>query len=253
MRKVVTILLVLFLLLVLVVMFLFSKLDTVIRTGIETAGPQVTGTKVKLAGVDVQLFSGKAGFNGLAIGNPKGFTSDDAFKVGKVGVEVDLNTIEQKVVLVKSVVIDRVRVNWEGWNGDNLKAIKEKIQIFARTPAGGKNKTEQKKPRGAEKKIIVRDFMFENSSVTVVVDGREIATIKIPDLHLTEIGRQEGGQSIKEVLNLAYRQIFASLQLVIAQNSAALKAKASELPAKGKDTIRKGGLGQAEEKAAGGL
>ncbi len=49
-------------------------LDRLIKTGVESIGPKITGTTVSLDHVNCSVLTGHCRLKGLVVGNPKGFT-----------------------------------------------------------------------------------------------------------------------------------------------------------------------------------
>jgi len=240
MRKIVKILLVLFVLVIVALVVCYIWLGSIIRTGVETIGPEATGTEVTLADVDVSLFSGRAGLGGFVIGSPEGFVSENAFKLGEVGVYVDVDTVMDDVIIVESILIDGAEITWEGWAGNNHKRIMENINKYSGGEAKKEEKPEPEETGGPAKKVVIEDFKFQNSFINVVIGGKQIANIKFPNLHLTGIGRKEGGLTVKEALEQLYEQIFRSQRGSVTENLEMLNKKAEELKAKGEEILREG-------------
>src|SRR2546428_4039062 len=63
-------------------------LGSIIKKGVETVGPQITRTELKLDSATLSLLSGSGKLNGLFVGNPPGFKTESAIKVGSVSVSV---------------------------------------------------------------------------------------------------------------------------------------------------------------------
>ena len=80
-------LVVLVVLVVIVVVATTFFLGSIIKTGVEQAGPKVMGVPMSLANARVSLFTGRVHLDRLVIGNPKGFSTDHAFKVESIVVE----------------------------------------------------------------------------------------------------------------------------------------------------------------------
>ena len=57
-------------------------LDSTIKRGVETYGPQFTKVAVKLESVNLSLLSGGCSMKGFLLGNPEGFQSHSAIAVG---------------------------------------------------------------------------------------------------------------------------------------------------------------------------
>ena len=222
----------------------YNMLGGIIRSGVETIGPEATGGDVRLADVDIRLFSGQAGLGGFVIGNPPGFNSKSAFELGQVSVKVDPGTVIKDVVVINKILIDGAKITWEGLAGDNHKRIMQNIAQFSKTE-GPKKQAETEKSNiegkpGYQKKVIIDDFMFQNSTVDVVLAGQELASLKLPNIHLTGVGRNEGGVTVKEVLDRYYNEIFKSVKSCVADNHAMLLKKAAEFKARGEDLVKQG-------------
>jgi hypothetical protein len=215
-------------------------LDSIIRSGVETVAPRVTGTSITLADVDISLISSRAGLNGFVIGNPEGFESESAFKLGKVEVDIDAGTIMDDVIKIESILIDGAEITWEGWAGDNHKKIMENVDTFTASDDKSEKKTEPVKKAEPGKKIIIKDFKFQNSSIIFFLGGKQIAKLEYPDLHLTDIGGKEGGQSIGETVIQSYDQIFASLGSSITKNKTMLIKNVMELSEENEKILQEG-------------
>src|SRR5207247_1474064 len=81
------------LLIVVAVVVISSSLSSIIKAGVETVGPKITGTTMKLDGMDLSLFSGKGRLKGLVIGNPPGFQAERAFKLADTKLKGQALTI----------------------------------------------------------------------------------------------------------------------------------------------------------------
>lgn len=240
MKKIFKFVLVLFLLILVALAVIYYLLGNIVRTGVETVGPEATGANVTLADVDLSLFSGQAALGGFVIGNPEGFTSKNAFELGKVAVGVDLVTVFDDVIIVKDIFIDGAKITWEGWAGDNHRKIMENIEKYTGGPVKKETDLEKKEPPGPQKKVIIENVQFQNSSIAFVISGKQIAELEFPNLHLTDIGRKQGGQTIKEALQQMYQQIIESLGRAVTQNSQLLQQKAAELQLMGKEMLQQG-------------
>jgi uncharacterized protein involved in outer membrane biogenesis len=82
-----------------------SKLGPIIKNAVNTYGPKLTKTEVSLSDVNISLLSGKAKPKDLILGNPQGFKSAEAMKVGSILVDVD-----EKSLTKDTIVIDKIEV-----------------------------------------------------------------------------------------------------------------------------------------------
>jgi uncharacterized protein involved in outer membrane biogenesis len=169
-----------------------------IATGtINTAGPKILGVPVSVQSVQVGLLRGHFGLNGLVIGNPEGFKTPEAVRLGKVDVRVKMASLFSDVLIIDRVHVVGPEITYEvGLKGTNIGAIQDKVA----SPKMGKEE-----PKAAEKpakKVQIGDFLIEGGKIhlsTVGMAGHEV-TVPLPTIHLTDIGKDSGGASPKEVI-----------------------------------------------------
>jgi len=75
------------------VVILLSNLDSIIKTAVEEVGSEATQAKVTLSKVEISADEGKAALRGFSVGNPAGYETPTAFKLGEVAVTLDLGTV----------------------------------------------------------------------------------------------------------------------------------------------------------------
>jgi hypothetical protein len=172
-------------------------LDAIIKAGVETVGPKITGTTMKLDAVDLSPFSGQGRLKGLVVGNPQGFHTENSFKLADSKVSVDLKSALSDKLIIKEILIDGPEVTYEsGPSGNNITKIQENVAAFAKsvTPQDTAAPKPQKKD-STQKKIQINDFIFKNGKATVsssMLQGKPL-TISLPDIHLRDIGKEAGG------------------------------------------------------------
>src|SRR5436190_11097941 len=88
MKKVLKIIIALFVLLIVAVICVFFFLGGIVKKGVEKVGPRVTKTPVTLDAAVLSLFSGSGELKGFVVANPEGFKSSNAVQVGSVAVQV---------------------------------------------------------------------------------------------------------------------------------------------------------------------
>jgi hypothetical protein len=182
----------------------YSMLNVLIKDGVETAGPMVAKTSVRLDSANVLPLAGTGSLRGLRIGNPAGFSNDDAFKVSQVSVSVRTRSLLSPVIVVRSVEIAGPEILFEGTPAENnLKRLQANMASVA-PPA---SPTAKATPSGPSKKIIIDDFKLTGAKLHVKVKLLPEATLTLPDIHLTGIGRKGNGVTAQE----AAAQIFGAL------------------------------------------
>ena len=64
-----------------IIVFYFS-FNSIVKNGVEAMGPKVLGADVAMEEVNISMFSGKGQLKGITIGNPDGFHTESAFRLG---------------------------------------------------------------------------------------------------------------------------------------------------------------------------
>lgn len=167
----------------------------IVKGAINGAGAQILGVPITVKDVNVGLFRGRFGLTGLVIGNPEGFKTPSAISLGKVAVDVNMMTLFSKVLVINSIYVDAPEITYEiGLHGSNIGAIQDKL-------GAGAEKV-QEKPASSQKKVQINDFLVKGGwiHVSAVGLGGHAVAIPLPPVHLTDIGKESGGASVKEVI-----------------------------------------------------
>jgi hypothetical protein len=178
--------------------FLFaSNIDALVKTAVEKGGSEATQVKVTLAKAEVKLTEGSASLSGLVVGNPDGFKTDSAFELGAISVKIDTATITQDPVIIKEVVITKPKVTYEiGSNGSNIDAIKRNVEKLAGGGGGSASSGGEEGPKVIIEHLYLRDAEV-NVSATML--GGKTMSSTLPEIHLTDIGKDKGGANPGEV------------------------------------------------------
>lgn len=204
-------------LIVIAVVVVTSNLDKMIKAGVETVGPEITGTSIKLEGVDLSLLSGQGQLKGLVVGNPPGFQTERAFRLGDARVKVDLQSALTDKLVIEEILIDGPEITYEaGTSGSNISKIQENVAAFAKQ-AGVKGGAEPKaeKKEHDQKKVQINHFILKNAQVNAsasLLKGKAL-TVSLPDIHLKDIGKESDGTTMGK----ASAEVFAAINKSVAQ------------------------------------
>lgn len=184
-----------------VVIFAFSSLEGLIKEAVETYGSEVTKAEVRLDKVQLDISSGKGGLKGLSVGNPKGFETPSAFKLGEISVNVDTATVTSDPVVIKEIVIGGPEVTYElSSSGSNIDAIQNNVNAYM-SKFGGGAKSAPAKDDGGGPKLVIENLYVRGGTVNVsatILSGKTMSA-PLPDIHLKDIGKDEGGATPGEV------------------------------------------------------
>ena len=165
-------------------------LDSGIKKGVETFGPQFTQVDVKLDSASVSLLSGSGSIKGLVVGNPEGYKSPHAISVGKASLSLSPGSLMSDKIVIKSIRVEAPDIAFElGSGGNNLKKILANVEAAT---GGGAASKDTKTPTGGKKpgkKLQVDEFIITGAKVRVgatVLGGT--APIPLPDITLRDLG-----------------------------------------------------------------
>src|SRR2546426_12245329 len=186
---------VLLVLLVLAVGVSIYFLGSIVKKGVETVGPQITRTEIKLDSATLSLLSGSGKLKSLWVGNPEGFKTASAIKVGSVSVEVAPGSVFSDKVHVKEVNVQAPEITFEGGlKGNNLSKLLD--NVLAATGGSEKN-SGAAQSKAASKKLQVDDFVISGGKINLSIDagplGGKSATVLLPEIRLTNLGSGPDG------------------------------------------------------------
>ena len=175
--------------------YLSMNYSSIVKAGVESQGPKFTKTAVSLDGVAVSPFAGEISIKDFLVGNPKGFKTSHAFKVGEVKVAVDLGSLTGETIHVREIVIDAPDIIYElGGGGSNLETIQK--NVTQASGGGGKSKDAKAQDGGGEgPKVIIDNLYVRNIKVALsagILGGKKVP-VPVPDIHLKDIGKDSKG------------------------------------------------------------
>ena len=199
------------LVLIAVGIFAYVALNTnsIVKNAVESIGTQYLGAPVRVGSVDISLKDGRGTLKNLEIGNPPGYASGNALRVGLVSLTLDVAASSAELVVLKEVVVDGAQVAAiaKSTKDTNLGALAKNVPT-SDSPAP---------------KLIIDRLDLTNTKATVASPlVKQALDVDVPDVHLTRIGRASGGANAGEVI----KQILAPITKSITNSlsSSALKS-----------------------------
>jgi uncharacterized protein involved in outer membrane biogenesis len=184
-------------------------INSIVKKGIETAGPKATQAPVTVESVSLSILSGSGKVTGLNVGNPEGFKTPMAIKAGSASVQVQPSSLLSGKLIVKSVRVEAPEITLEaGLKGSNLGALLANVEAY--TGGGGQAKPAEK---SGERKLQVDDFVITGAKVnlSMTLMGGKAATVPLPDIHLTNLGTGPEGISAGELTQKVLKEIVESV------------------------------------------
>lgn len=194
-------------------------LDFLVRHGIETVGPHVTGTKVEVDDVDLSIFNGRGSISGVVIGNPRGFESKYAFKLHQVRIHLVPRSLFGEKIVIREIYVDSPDVNYEKKEDTiNLERLVKNIQANVGSGTGGDTDLGDLADQlTGSRKLQIDHFVLKNAKVRFHDQSLKGQRLGIPplSLELHGLGTRPGGATVSEVSAKAMKKVSARVALAV--------------------------------------
>jgi hypothetical protein len=214
MKKILVIGGVLALVAVIALVVVFMNLNGIVKKGVETVGPQITSTEIKLDAVNIMPFSGSGKLKGFFVGNPAGYKTPFLAKMGEVSVGLQLKSLKSDTIVIEEVAITNPEFTYEGGlSQNNLKKLLANID--STTAAASKEKS----PSGSERKLMIKDLTIKGAKVHFSFTGMggKALSLPLPDIHLTNLGTENKGATVAQVVQAVTKEVVGSVDKIAVQ------------------------------------
>ena len=197
------------------VYYVLSSLDGMVKTAIETYGSQATETTVLVDSVQIVLKDGSGAIRGLTVGNPQGFATPQAFSLGQVATQVDLNSLSEEVTVIEHIIVQAPEVFFElNEAGEtNLGVLKQNLSS---ANSGTSASSSANRDSGAEPKYIIRKLLFTDGNIHArAVALNQDYELKLPQIEMSNLGGKNGAtpkQIAEQVLKTLTDRSLAEVQ-----------------------------------------
>ena len=179
------------LLIVVAVIILMQRLDSIVETAIERHGTEAAGTPVQVDRVNISLQDGEGTVRGVTIQNPEGFPREPIFRLGRISITLDKDSLIDDIPVVENVQIREpfflYMVNREG--EINLNVLRNYLQGHTGAEGKSEGETEGDPPRIRISRVTIEkgQGVLDLSAV-----GGKRMTVDLPALTLTDLGGENG-------------------------------------------------------------
>jgi hypothetical protein len=201
-----------------VLMLVLGNINSIVKKGVETAGPKILKAPVTLNKVDISVLSGSGKLSGLTIGNPAGFQTEYAFQLGKVEVELETGSVTTDTIHVKNILIDSPSIIFEGaFDKNNLGQLQANAAAYTASVASSGPAEEQQAADSEGKKILLDHLAIQNGDVSVsmkLLSDKEL-TVELPTIELNDIGKDKDttlADAMKLVLAAINKAVVPAIQ-----------------------------------------
>ncbi len=195
---------------VIAAVFVFINLNSIVKKGVETVGPQLTKVDVRLGAAKLSPMNGNGELSKLFVGNPEGFKTPSAIEVENVKVAVKLGSVLSDTIEIDEVNIQAPVITFEGGlGGNNLSQILKNLEG---SPDDVKPTPEGKPASEGGKKFFVKDVVINGGMINVNITGltEKTITIPLPPIHLQNIGSENSGVTAAQLCKQILKPMIAS-------------------------------------------
>jgi hypothetical protein len=179
-------------------------LGSVVRAGVNGFGPRLTGTKVELGSASISPLTGSGTLRNLVVGNPTGWSDQNAFSLGRVHIKVEPFSIFRDHIVIDEIIVDGPEFNYETKVvSSNIKDLLKNIDAFSANSDAGKTPTAK---NGQPIKFVVMKFRMTNA--TARLGG---LPIPLPPISMDGLGVSEGGITPDQLAGAMMKNVLAGI------------------------------------------
>lgn len=223
------IVIILVLLLVVVAIAINPLLSWTSSKAFNKLAPGIVGTPTHVDEISVSVYQGRIEIDDLFVGNPEGFSSDRAFSLDKIALEVEPASLFGQTIRVEEISISNPTIIVEYAAGKiNLAEIQKHLKS-RRAPKAAESKSADKpaedksaadtsaaKEKAEGRKLSVNKIALTDADVQIVINGKS-HKIESPDIVLENVAPE--GVSAGELSLLIIEKILGQVKVDAAQLS----------------------------------
>jgi len=212
----------------LVVVLALQNINQIVKTAVETVGPDVIGTEVKLAEVDIQVSAGRGVLKGLSVANPAGYQKPYAFSLGEIALDIDPASLTKDVIVIDEILVSGAQLvaEYKDASNNNLQSLLDNLEGGAEKAATPEPTTdEQAADASNEVLLAVRKLTFEGISIDVVTPKWGERKVTLPAIHLSDLGTASRGLTPEQLTTKVVKQLLDQAKKAVSHD---LKAQAKE-------------------------
>lgn len=172
--------------------FVFKNINSYVEEFIESSGSQTMQTAVRVGGVNIELLEGKGTISNLSIANPEGFSANKLLSVSTAGLQLDIESLQSNVKVIKNINIDKVKLRAEqkGISDTNLQALLNNIKQASSSTAPA---SEASSSASNDIRLMVESLRFGESEITLETEKYGSKVITLPAYTQKNIGNKKTG------------------------------------------------------------
>jgi hypothetical protein len=169
---------------------LTMSVDSIVKTGIETVGSEMTGTAVTVDRVSISPFSGSGTISGFRVENPEGFSQDYALEIEDFTIELNIRSLFSDEIIVRNIEITSPSIYVEQkMPENNLRTIMNNMDS---TSSG----------EASEKSLVIEHFIMTNGTADLYTEigGERSASVEVQEIELNDLGQGGAQEAVEDVI-----------------------------------------------------
>lgn len=190
------------------------NLGAIVKIAVNTYGPDITKTELRVDNVDVAVFQGRAELKNFVLGNPDGFSSPHAMTVGFAFVDLDETTLTRDTVIIDTIEIRQPIITYEIKGAtDNFRTMINNMKKPAEPASPGEPPEKWKAEKKDGKKVVIRNLILKDITIktAAAMAGGDIATTTISEIHLKNIGEKQNGVQVARAVIIVLNEIYGQV------------------------------------------
>lgn len=193
--------------------FVWTNLDHIVKSAIEKYGSAATQASVDLDSVSLALSTGEGAMSDLTVGNPDGFSTPYALHLNNISVKLDTASLRGTgPIVIEEIAIAAPQIYYEvlGNGKSNLSTLSDNA---AKYTSGNESAARTAKARteaeGTGRKVVIKNLRITDGLVVLEHHLRvgKSPGLKLPEIHLTNLGQKNKGLTPGEVTELVMKAI----------------------------------------------
>ncbi len=169
---------------------------------IEKEGAEITGVSVNVGEVYLSQQTGDGRMRDLMVGNPEGFHTPYAFSFADIYFKVDLPSLTTELFIIRELSMAAPNINIEQIaHGNNIQMIQAHIKSFV--------DAHLENNQAEVRRFIIESLIIENAKlhVSAPLIQVDLVTIPLPDINMANIGKDQGGVTSAQLVQLIMQQM----------------------------------------------
>ena len=212
---------------IILLIIVLLSLSFIIKNGIQHVGPIITGVPMSVKYVAFNPFEGAMTIKDLIVGNPQGYSSPYAVKLGHFHLDIGMKSLFSKKVLIERIEVKGVELNYETslLLKNNIQEIQDNVNKLA-----GENQKQEKAPENKDQKqekapgqkpLQIDYLELRDITVWVIMKGTPAkAPLIVAPIVMTQLGTGEDGITSVMVINDVLVSMITSVTKLIGVDAA---------------------------------